>query len=72
LFTKTCLRRAIPTGWNTPAVLTAEAIELAEKYIAEKVVGRSSMEDCRHIAIATIHKADVLARRELQTYRESG
>jgi tryptophan 2,3-dioxygenase len=41
--------------------LTAEAIELADKYIAEKVVGRSSMEDCRHIAIATIHKADVLA-----------
>jgi predicted nucleic acid-binding protein len=40
--------------------LTAEAIELADKYIAEKVVGKTSLEDCRHIAIATIHKADVL------------
>jgi hypothetical protein len=37
--------------------LTAEAIELADKYIAEKVVGRTSLEDCRHIAIAAIHKA---------------
>jgi hypothetical protein len=41
--------------------LTAEAVELADKYIAEKVAGRSSLKDCRHIAIATIHKADVLA-----------
>jgi predicted nucleic acid-binding protein len=41
--------------------LTEEAIELADKYIAEGVVGRTSLEDCRHIAIATIFRADVLA-----------
>jgi predicted nucleic acid-binding protein len=41
--------------------LTEEAIKLAETYINEKVVGRTSLEDCRHIAIATVHKVDVLA-----------
>ena len=41
--------------------LTEEAILLADTYIAEKVVGRTSLEDCRHIAMATIHKVDVLA-----------
>ena len=41
--------------------LTEEAILLAETYIAEKVVGKTSLEDCRHIAMATIHKVDVLA-----------
>jgi hypothetical protein len=30
-------------------------------YIEEKVVGKSSIEDCRHIALATINKVDVLA-----------
>jgi predicted nucleic acid-binding protein len=40
--------------------LTEEARELAEMYIKEKVVGRTSIADCRHIALATIHKADVL------------
>jgi hypothetical protein len=35
--------------------LTEEAIKLADLYIAENVVGRSSIEDCRHIAIATIN-----------------
>jgi predicted nucleic acid-binding protein len=41
--------------------LTEEAIILADRYIAEKVVGKTSLEDCRHIAMATIHKVDVLA-----------
>jgi predicted nucleic acid-binding protein len=41
--------------------LTEEAIQLADKYIAEKVVGQTSLEDCRHIAVATINKVDVLA-----------
>jgi predicted nucleic acid-binding protein len=41
--------------------LTEEAIKLADTYIDEKVVGKTSLEDCRHIAIATIHKVDVLA-----------
>lgn len=41
--------------------LTEEAIKLADTYISEKVVGKTSVEDCRHIAMATIHKVDVLA-----------
>ena len=41
--------------------LTEEAIKLADTYIAEKVVGKTSIEDCRHIAMATINKVDVLA-----------
>jgi hypothetical protein len=42
-------------------VLTEEARELADKYIAEKVVGKTCLDDCRHIALATINKVDVLA-----------
>jgi hypothetical protein len=41
--------------------LTEEAIILADTYIKEKVVGKTSLEDCRHIALATITKVDVLA-----------
>ena len=41
--------------------LTKEAIILADTYIEEKVVGSTSLEDCRHIALATIYKVDVLA-----------
>jgi predicted nucleic acid-binding protein len=37
-----------------------EAIELANHYINEKVVGQSSYTDCLHIALATIHRADFL------------
>jgi len=41
--------------------LTDEAKELANKYIAEGVVGKTSLDDCRHIATATINNVDVLA-----------
>ena len=40
--------------------LSPEAIELADKYIEAKVVGKTSRADCQHIAIATVCKADVL------------
>ncbi|MGL6225409.1 MAG: hypothetical protein ACRC10_02145 [Thermoguttaceae bacterium] len=33
---------------------------LAEQYIAENVVGPTSLDDCKHIALATLAKADVL------------
>ncbi len=39
----------------------AIAENLANCYIAEKVVGATSLEDCQHIAIATVNKVDVLA-----------
>ncbi len=41
--------------------LTKEVEQLADTYIEEKVVGKTSLEDCRHIALATINKVDVLA-----------
>jgi len=40
--------------------LTQGAEELAETYISEKVVGKSSLDDARHIAIATLSRADIL------------
>jgi predicted nucleic acid-binding protein len=39
---------------------STEAIELANEYIAEKVVGKTSFADCLHIALATINHADFL------------
>ncbi len=41
--------------------LTEDAIQLTDAYINEKVVGITSLEDCRHIALATINRVDVLA-----------
>jgi len=38
--------------------LCQESIVLANEYIKHKVVGISSLEDCRHIAMATFHKVD--------------
>ncbi len=40
--------------------VTEEAFLLADKYIQENVVGKTSLDDCRHIATATIHKTDYL------------
>jgi hypothetical protein len=41
--------------------LTNEANALAEQYINEDVVGKTSRADCIHIAIATLNNADILA-----------
>lgn len=40
--------------------LSPAAIELADKYIEAKVVGKTSRADCQHIAMATLCNADVL------------
>ena len=40
---------------------TEEAETLANQYIAEKIVGKTSLTDCRHIALATLSRVDVLA-----------
>jgi predicted nucleic acid-binding protein len=40
--------------------ITDESLDLAKAYVAEKVVGQTSFDDCVHIALATIHKADIL------------
>lgn len=51
---------SIPEELKMRVELTEEAVNLADTYIAEKVVGKTSREDCFHIALATIHKADIL------------
>jgi len=40
--------------------ISQEAVNLADTYIREKVVGKTSRADCIHIALATIHKVDIL------------
>ncbi|MBI5913977.1 MAG: PIN domain-containing protein [Bacteroidetes bacterium] len=40
--------------------ISDEAIELAEHYLNENVVGKTSRADCIHIALATLHNADIL------------
>lgn len=40
--------------------VTDEALQLAKSYIDENVVGKTSFDDCIHIALATIYKVDIL------------
>jgi len=40
--------------------VTPEALQLAQSYIEEKVVGETSLDDCIHIATATLDKVDLL------------
>lgn len=40
--------------------ISKESIELADKYISENVVGKTSRDDCIHISLATLNRADVL------------
>ena len=54
------LVRSLPVASVDFINVTAEAITLATQYIVENVVGKTSYEDCLHIALATIHKADYL------------
>jgi predicted nucleic acid-binding protein len=50
----------LSTGLATKIELTEEAVQLADTYLAEKVVGKTSRVDCFHIALATIHQVDIL------------
>ncbi len=40
--------------------VTQESITLANEYLKEEVVGQTSIDDCIHIATATINKVDLL------------
>lgn len=40
--------------------ISDQAVDLAESYLKENVVGKTSRADCIHIAIATLNNADVL------------
>ncbi|GHU54119.1 hypothetical protein FACS189411_00210 [Bacteroidia bacterium] len=54
------LLNKIPMSCKRKVKLTDEATNLADCYIHEKVVGKTNREDCFHIALATIHRADIL------------
>ena len=40
--------------------VTHDALKLAQMYVDDKVVGETSLDDCIHIATATIHRVDLL------------
>jgi hypothetical protein len=50
----------LPENLKTKVELTEEAVNLADTYLAENVVGRTSRSDCFHIAMATIFEVDIL------------
>ena len=50
----------LPEKYVTRVELTEEAFVLADTYLLEKVVGKTSREDCFHIALATLHQVDIL------------
>jgi predicted nucleic acid-binding protein len=52
--------KSLPKENTERVFVNAEIIELATKYIEEKVVGKTSFDDCLHIATATLNKADIL------------
>jgi hypothetical protein len=54
------LVNSIPTKNKELINYSDKAVELASLYIKENVVGLTSISDCIHIALATIHYADVL------------
>ena len=50
----------IPLAFKQKILVTPECLELAHHYIKHKVVGYTSLDDCIHIATATICKVDTL------------
>jgi hypothetical protein len=50
----------LDTQYKEIIQVTPEALQLAQTYIEEKVVGQTSLDDCIHIAVATLSKVDVL------------
>jgi len=54
------LIRELPQKIVEYVEITEDTLYLADKYIQENVVGKMSRDDCIHIALATINRADVL------------
>ena len=52
--------KSLPKENTERVFVNAAIIELATKYIEEKVIGKTSFDDCLHIATATLNKADIL------------
>jgi predicted nucleic acid-binding protein len=54
------LKERIPSECYRYVELDIESRELAETYISEKILGKSSLDDAYHIALATVNRLDVL------------
>jgi predicted nucleic acid-binding protein len=52
--------KKIPTEFVENIKISDESILLAQKYVDENDVGKSSFEDCLHIALATLNRADII------------
>ena len=50
----------LPRNQMEVVTVTEEAFKLANLYLEKNVVGKTSIDDCRHIATATINKVDYL------------
>ena len=50
----------IPRQHQILQSVTEEVVVLAESYLEAKVVGRKSLEDCIHVAAATVAHADAI------------
>jgi predicted nucleic acid-binding protein len=50
----------IKTEHKERVLVTPESLQLAQTYVNEKVVGETSLDDCIHIATATLNKVDIL------------
>jgi len=54
------LKSSIPIDCYRYLDLDEESRELAETYLKEKILGKASLDDAYHIAIATVNRLDVL------------
>jgi predicted nucleic acid-binding protein len=54
------LKAQIPTECYRYLELDAESKKLGETYISERILGKASIDDAYHIAIATVNRLDVL------------
>ena len=52
--------KELPNKYTEYVELNLEMNQLAEEYVKEKVEGQTSIDDCWHIACATINKVDYL------------
>ena len=50
----------IPVSFRVNLLLTPEAEALADAYVTGKALGKSSLADAQHIALASINRLDVL------------
>jgi hypothetical protein len=51
---------AIKDEFKEKVFVTPEGLKLAQTYVDEKVVGETSLDDCIHIATATLSKVNML------------